>query len=100
MHNARYVEGTCNFGFTYGIHGWIELEDGTIIDPTRAWAETYQTEALGIILEPKPEHYVYYPLVKYTKEELKGKHDYNLPIALEELWKQSSQITYSLMTPR
>lgn len=65
LEGAVYVEGWCVAFFSFE-HGWLELPDGTIIDPT--------------ITEDDMQ---YFPGVKYTLEELEKrikKHSLNLPL--------------------
>ncbi len=37
--NADYVEGWATTPWMATLHGWVELEDGTIIDSTPTWLE-------------------------------------------------------------
>ena len=62
---AVYVEGWCAVPAIHLVqpHGWIELEDGTILDPTYVYADSSEEVQLD---------YEYYPAVRYQREELKG----------------------------
>lgn len=63
LSGAHYIEGCAKIALLFFQHGWLELLDGTILDPTR------------ITVELETDHcreYTYYPMHRYTKEELKG----------------------------
>ena len=71
--NAVYVEGWCAMPDIHMVqpHGWIELEDGTIIDPTYVYSNYEQ----GIEVS-----YEYFPALRYKLEALKGIRITRLPI--------------------
>jgi hypothetical protein len=71
-----YVEGWCAMPDIDMVqeHGWLELEDGTIIDPTYAVPD----DAQGVRLL-----YEYFPALRYELEELKGVRLRSLP----RVWK-------------
>jgi hypothetical protein len=71
--NVMYVEGWCaapEIDFV-GEHGWLELEDGTILDPTYAARDNEDGKRL---------HYEYFPALHYRPEELKGVRLHQLPL--------------------
>ena len=74
--DVMYVEGWCAMPEIdlCQEHGWIELEGGTIIDPTYAEADDGQGKRL---------QYEYFPVVRYRLEELKGVRLRSLP----RVWK-------------
>ena len=51
---AMYVEGWAS-GFILAMHGWIELADGRIVDPTPCWCDE----------ECEKEDRAYFPAYKY-----------------------------------
>ncbi len=72
LSNAIYVEGWCampGIGLVQP-HGWIELQDGTILDPTYMMADHEQGQR---------NLYVYFPALHYKLEELKGVRLRSLP---------------------
>ena len=77
LRNAKYVEGCVELtDIRRGIiiqHGWLVLEDGTILDPTLATADRVKIER------------TYYPAFRYSREELTGKRLNAFPVALVEL---------------
>jgi hypothetical protein len=74
LHDAFYVEGWfLRTAEPLPIeHGWIELKDGTIVDPT-----------VVVVLDDQHESYAYFPGVRYTQEDLKGVRVSQLPY----VWK-------------
>lgn len=80
LHGAKYVEGCVK---VHGIplqHGWLELPDGTILDPTRAAIDRVKKEA------------EYFPLARYSREELKGLRLNVFPLAMIELAQQQAKL--------
>jgi hypothetical protein len=78
VQGAFYVEGHIEFiKGLYIQHGWLELPDGTIIDSTRAYLEHYHGH--------KHDEYHYYPLLKYSLNDLKGVRGEQLPLGQIEL---------------
>ncbi len=71
-----YVEGWCALPEIDMVqeHGWLELKDGTILDPTYAVPDDEQAVRL---------HYEYFPALRYRLEELKGVRLRSLP----RVWK-------------
>lgn len=67
--STKYVEGTIK---VYGVdiaHGWLELEDGTILDPTFI-VDCIELETLYNVKAHEP--FEYYPLFRYSRDDLKG----------------------------
>jgi hypothetical protein len=57
---AKYVEGwATNCGMMAVMHGWVEVGDGTIVDPTPCW---YKDDEY-----PEPE---YFPVTRYDAQAL------------------------------
>lgn len=99
LHTARYVEGHIQFLGMWIDHGWLECEDGTILDPTRAWIAEYGHKYFtdGLVKETTAEQdatieRLYIPLRRYTQEELKGVRLNQLPIAMIELTQQQMNL--------
>jgi hypothetical protein len=82
LQGAEYVEGCVQIhGIPIPIqHGWLELPDGTILDPTLAAQHDVEREVK------------YFPLVSYRKEELKGLRLNVFPLAMIELGQQQTQL--------
>jgi hypothetical protein len=74
--HALYVEGWCAMPEISMVqeHGWLELQDGTILDPTYAAADHGQGKRL---------QYNYFPALRYRLNELKGVRLHSLP----RIWK-------------
>ncbi len=88
LHNAKYVEGCAKGEIMAFQHGWLELEDGTILDPTfAAICLDRQYEGLDA-----PNEYKYFPLFRYCKEELNGMRLNRFPLEIEALGKQQTQL--------
>jgi len=78
LSDAWYVEGHIEFiAGLYIKHGWLELPYGTILDTTRAYLETYHGHT--------PDKQTYYPLLRYTRTDLKGVRPQQLPLGMLEL---------------
>jgi hypothetical protein len=78
LKDAYYVEGHIELLENFFIqHGWLELPDGTIIDPTRAYLEKYHGH--------EPDNRTYHPLLTYTLADLKGVRGTDLPLGMIEL---------------
>ncbi|SRR6266568_1016768 len=78
LRGAFYVEGHIEFiPGLYIQHGWLELPDGTIVDPTRAFLVCYHGHT--------PDNRTYYPLLKYTLADLRGVRYTDLPLGMIEL---------------
>lgn len=78
--NALYVEGWYACPDMVGAplvqpHGWLELEDGTILDPPYAMTD----HEAG-----KRFHHEYFPVHRYRLEELKGVRCASLPLVYKK----------------
>jgi hypothetical protein len=75
-----YVEGWAIINYSVVEHGWIELPDGRIVDPTHARPTKMKMQTTE---ESTP---AYFAGVRYTKEELTGLRISRLPLVWEYGW--------------
>jgi len=77
--STKYVEGWVKTNHGIAIeHGWLELEDGTILDPTFVAAGWEIALELGTERGTYQQH-EYFPGIRYSREELKGVRLNKLP---------------------
>jgi len=82
LRGAKYIEGCVEIDQGIIIqHGWIELENGTILDPTLAAIDCGKIERR------------YFPLARYSRQELIGKRLNAFPIAMVELAQQQTALS-------
>ena len=95
--DAKYVEGVFvtpnrEYGGTYTIpHGWLELPDGTILDPTFA-AHPSLSECDWLEDDYAPRQYV--TLASYSLTDLEKVNIEDLPIG-KDMYKSVSRSVYS-----
>jgi hypothetical protein len=91
---AAYVEGHAisRFGII-AEHGWIELADGRIVDPTPSWHE-YLIDGT----ETAEQAQVYFPAVRYTvadlKARLRGRTPKRMPLSHGDEWGMDPATPY------
>jgi len=88
LQGAKYVEGCAEIAKGFFIqHGWLELEDGMILDPTRAATVSTPVGGLGEL------KWKYHPAFRYSKKELVGKRLNQFPIKMIELGEFQAKLS-------
>ena len=99
----QYVEGCkqgTDNGWRWYSHGWIETEDGAIIDVKRAWHECYgskpyywpdtraEFDAMPVQISAQAQALTYEPLFRYSLSQMRGIRTHALPLNAFQLYKQ------------